>query len=290
MEMNLNNFESDLAAKKRLNIIFAVIGAVGLIGGIPAFTLQPVLGVLIVAAGIAGIVLSVKTAKAIKNLTVPIRRSVLEEYLQLQSYEPDRHFEKDMVKQTKLFSGWSSISGSDLVEGKYRNVPLRFCDLKLTHQESSGKHTRTVTDFSGTFLEIGCDRSLQGELRIREKTWGSFTLFGRSRIVEMENEAFNKQFEVMADSAQEAFYVLTPHFMETLVHADAYADSRTQILFRGNQIIVGLYNSKDLFEGKGEKTMEGYRQSCIRDLAYVTDFLDILFENTALFDHERTSG
>ena len=73
------------------------------------------------------------------------------------------------------------------------------------------------------------------------------------------------------------------HFMETIVKADAYADAKTQILFRENKIYIGLYNSKDLFEGRGEKTQEGYRSSCQKDLQYITDFLDIMRLNTALF-------
>ena len=75
--------------------------------------------------------------------------------------------------------------------------------------------------------------------------------------------------------------------METLIRADKYANARTQMLFRDNKIYIGLYNSKDLFEMKGQKTMDGMRASLESDLRYITDYMDILLENTALFDPGR---
>ena len=281
---NNQNFEQDLSSKKRLSIICMIAGVVLLFGGFALFSMRGVIpGLVPVAAGIAVLIYGGKISKELTELTVPIRKSVLEEKLELQSYNVSEHFPKDLVRSTKLFTGWSSISGSDLVAGLYRGIPVRFCDLHLTHQESNGKTTTTVTDFKGTFLEITAHRSISSEVRVKEQGKGLF----RSKVIEMENEAFNKKFTVTGESTQDAFYVLTPQFMETIMKADQYADARTQMLFSGSQIYVGLYNSRDLFEVKSQKTLEGYRAACRSDLAYVTNFLDILFENTALFDRGR---
>ena len=280
MENNNDSFASGLSSLKMRSMI-GIVGAV--VCGILGFVLMRfhiALGFLGFAGAVGMIVYSSRISKQLRDFTTPIRRSVLEEKLDLESYDTSGHFPKDLVKSTKLFTGWSSISGSDLVAGRYQGIPIRFCDLKLTHEESDGNdHTRTVTDFSGTFLELTCDRTIEGEVRVKEQHKGIFT----RKVVETENEAFNKQFTVTADNPQEVFYILTPQFMETIVKADAYADAKTQILFRENKIYIGLYNSKDLFEGRGEKTQEGYRSSCQKDLQYITDFLDIMRLNTALF-------
>ncbi len=278
--MTPEQFGGDLSGLRRKSTICFVAAVVALIVTIILVRINFIPAIITGAAAAGMFFAGSRFGKQAKEMTIPLRREVLESRMELDSYEPDSHFPRDLVKSTKLFSGWSSIHGSDLVTGRYRGVPLRFCDLKLTHEESDGDNsTRTVTDFSGTFLEIRCDRSISGAVRIKEKRKGLF----EGKVVETENEAFNKQFTVTADNPQEAFYVLTPQFMETIVKADAYANAKTQMLFKDNLIYVGLYNSKDLFEGKGKKTMEDYRLSCEQDLAYVTNFLDMLFVNSALF-------
>ena len=284
--MENNSFEHDLVSLKRQSLIFSVAGVILFVGGaFLGFRINPVAGVVCIGLGICLIVYAGSIGKKLRNLTSPVIRSVLEEKMEVDSFEPNQHFDRKLVKNTKLFTGWSSISGSDLVTGKYRGIPVRFCDLKLTHEESSGNDsTVTVTDFSGTFIEVTAHRSIGSEVRIKEQGKG---LFGRSKVIETENEAFNRQFTVTGDSQQDAFYILTPQFMETIINADKYANAKTQMLFTGNQIYIGLYNSKDLFETGKEKTMEGLRDSCRRDLVYVTDFLDLLFGNTALFDPGR---
>ena len=283
--MEERDFAGAIRSKKRNIVLCAILGVVLLFAGVIMIPLEKVpLGIAGIAVGIGLFIYSAKLSKDLKKFAAPLVQSVLEEKLEVESYEPTKYFDRKLVKDTKLFTGWSSITGSDLVTAKYRGISLSFCDLDLTHEESSGKDsTTTITDFEGVFMEVTTHRSVGSPVWVKEQGKGLFN----SKVIEMESETFNKKFTVTGDSTQDAFYVLTPHFMETLIRADKYANARTQMLFRDNKIYIGLYNSKDLCEMKGQKTMDGMRASLESDLRYITDYMDILLENTALFDPGR---
>lgn len=229
--------------------------------------------------------MSKKYTDQAKYLTGNIGQTVLQEVLKDLKYDPQRYFPSQEVHQTNLYPGFEHATGSDYVRGLYRNVPLRFSDLHLTHTETdSDGHTSTVTDFKGTFIAITCDKKINGEVTLKEGK--GFPLFKGKRI-ETENEAFNKQFIITGSSQQDAFYILTPQFMETIVNADQYANAKTRMYFSGNTIYVGLQNNRNLFEAKGAGTMYAVTSSMRSDLKYVTRFVDIILTNPSLFDQTK---
>ncbi len=220
-----------------------------------------------------------------KYLTGNICQRVLEEVMTDVRYDPQSYFSSSEVAGTNLYSGFKYASGSDMVSGVYRAVPLRFSDLYLYHtQRDSDGHTQNVTDFKGVFLAITCDRQITGELTLKEGK--GFPLFKGKRI-ETENTAFNKKFIITGSSQQDVFYILTPQFMETIVQADQYADAKTRMFFSGNTIYVGLASRRDLFEAKKAGTSDAVISSLRSDLKYVTGFVDLILSNPSLFDQTK---
>lgn len=61
--------------------------------------------------------------------------------------------------------------------------------------------------------------------------------------VQMESEKFNQSFDVFAEDAHDAFYLLTPHFMEQMVRLQKKY-THISIKFRGNQVVVGFHDSR----------------------------------------------
>ena len=64
----------------------------------------------------------------------------------------------------------------------------------------------------------------------------------------MESEAFNEKFEVYAEDEHEAFYLLTPSFMEKLEQAEHELDGRMYYGFFGHEFHVAVDNRQNCFE------------------------------------------
>ena len=214
--------------------------------------------------------------KNLRKSSMACRKEIVMNTLRPDRYEPDKHVSEEVVRLTGFYPKWTTIKGSDLVETVYRGIPLTFCDLELSH--STGRsHT---TDFYGTFIILDCDREIQHAVVIRE---------GESspRKIETESMEFNDRFCITADDLTEAMYVLTPHFMEKLIQADEYAKAKTCMKFVGKQVFIALHNYKNLFEFGNAENMYEYACLCEKDAAYIQNYIDILIENTALFDQNR---
>lgn len=61
----------------------------------------------------------------------------------------------------------------------------------------------------------------------------------------MESEAFNEKFEVYAEDEHEAFYLLTPSFMEKLEQAEHELDGRMYYGFFGHEFHVAVDNRQN---------------------------------------------
>ena len=219
-------------------------------------------------------------SRSIRKYSLPHRTEIIVNTLHPKKYEPDGFVPASIVKSTEFYPSWERIKGSDLVETEYRGISMTFCDLTLTH--SSGKSE--VTDFEGTFIMFECDRQIRPPVMIGE---GNSVFSDR---IETENQEFNNRFSIKGDDLTEVMYVLTPHFMEKIIQADDHAESKTSMRFDGNWVYIMLNNKKNLFEFDKAETEGEYRIICMKDIEYVLQYVDILIENTALFDQSRITA
>lgn len=100
----------------------------------------------------------------------------------------------------------------------------------------------------------------------------------RSDSVEMENPAFNDRFLVTAASAQEAYYLLTPHMMEYILSAAGRSGGEVYMAFlRGGKLHIAVQTGRDFFElGKSAANIERLRQKFLGELRWFTGILDEL--------------
>ena len=100
----------------------------------------------------------------------------------------------------------------------------------------------------------------------------------RSGSVEKENPAFNDRFLVTAASAQEAYYLLTPHMMEYILSAAGRSGGEVYMAFlRGGKLHIAVQTGRDFFElGKSAANIERLRQKFLGELRWFTDILDEL--------------
>jgi len=210
---------------------------------------------------------------------------VLAEAFEDVEYSPFRYIDRKVIEAARLITQWNVIKGSDLVEGRYRDVKITFSDIELIEKKSSGKSTSSITKFRGQWLICELAKTLPASLRLSERYIEGR---GGKSDVETENVAFNAKYRIKTSDKYTAFYVLTPHFMEYIMSMDERADALTYLGFMKSKVHIALHNRRDLFVVHDKKLMEGdglakLRKQVRSDIEYITDVLDELLLNEYLF-------
>lgn len=278
----------------RYGVLFGVLFAAGIVA-IPAM--------LVVAR------LTEKQEKKLKvYIGEHVIKDVVAEKIDIIEYEPDKWINTDFIKKCMILPNYDRTSGSDYIKGTYKGVPIVYCDLKLEmeYQETDDdghSTTRYRTVFHGHLINLELGQEINGYLRIKErknprkgKGFFSDVLKGiadvmqiktADNIIEVENVAFNNQFEIKTNNDEMAFYILTPQFMENIIKADQYAQGYTNIEFAGKYVNIVMNNGRDSFEVtktmRSAKALEKSRQQMRDDLNRIISIVDEILEKDKLF-------
>ena len=104
----------------------------------------------------------------------------------------------------------------------------------------------------------------------------------------MEDLEFNKNFCVYAQSEHEAFYILTPHFMEKLKEVTNKLNCGVMFCFVDNRLHIAIDNNEDSFECNVFKVIneQEIEADIIKDIKVITDFVNELSLDNDLFRKE----
>jgi len=230
-------------------------------------------------------------------LSINVVQDALGEVFEDCAYSYENRLSGSVIEEARLISGWTSISGSDFAQGRYRGRGIEFSDIKLekityrTNSDGSVRKKKRVLLFKGHWLVFELGRELPASIRVIERGGRRVgqAIKGMTKgDVETENMAFNQQFRIQAEDPHTAFYILTPHFIEYIMAADAAAMARTSMCFTGSRMHIALDSGRDLFEvGGSVKDIAALRARIKSEVRYLTGILDELLQNTYLFGEEN---
>lgn len=234
-----------------------------------------------------------------------IVKRTISDVINIEEYAPNKHIEGNVVKASPIMPEFDSISGSDYIRGTYRGVNMTYSDVTLYKKEryrDTDGRTRTVDSlvFKGHFLRLNLNSQIDGYVKILERETprkqGMFndivntakSLAGKSEnMVEVESVAFNNQFAIYSDNDELVFYILTPHFMESIVKADEFARGTTNIYFNKTYVDIALDNRQDAFEVRNivgdQRSLDMARQYIRNDLYKVIAIVDQIMTKDRLF-------
>lgn len=106
--------------------------------------------------------------------------------------------------------------------------------------------------------------------------------------VEMEDVEFNKYFSVYAENEHEAFYILTPHFMEKIKEVTKKLNCGIMFGFIDSKLHIAIDNNEDSFEYNVFKPINEQEVSdnIVKDIKVITNFVDELNLDNNLFRRE----
>ncbi len=240
------------SAMTAMIISFCMLG----VGFILFFPLPP-LGFALFAGGIVAAIFTTwrkigPYRRAYKEVLV---RGLLAERIDDLRFSPEEGIDKDIIDATDMMILGNRYSSNDLIEGNYQGVRFRQSDVLIQNHTSNGKSSSTITYFKGRWMIFDFNKRFHCDLQVRDrdfdyaqKSGGWFSDRAKTEKLETESVEFNRIFKVYAQNDSEAFYILTPHFMEALLQVKATVDGDVLFCFVDHKLHVAIHNSKDGFE------------------------------------------
>lgn len=249
---------------------------------------------LIIIGFIAGLVTSMTARKqyaaAYKKEIV---QAVLERFFDDLTMETDGGFREDWVSAQHFIPTGNRFSSDDLICGSYRGCPFRRSDVCTQQVTSTGKTTTVTTLFEGPWMIFQFPKEFTHYLLVREKEFlangkpGGWFSGLHAEKIRMESEPFNAKFEVYAENEHEAFYLLTPHFMEKLEQAEQEIKGRMYYGFIGSEFHVAVDNHENSFE---PPVFSAVTESDLKDIEHQARLIGELIEVLQLDVRDRTAA
>lgn len=170
------------------------------------------------------------------------------------SYVPGKGFSYNEVWDSCVVAAGEAkyFESEDLLTGRYRGMPFAYGDVVTKYLRRSGKKTREEIIFCGQIIRLSLPEGAKwsfGHLQVFEKELLS-NLKGRTapHRVQVEDEAFNRRFQVFAADEHNAFYLLTPQMLEQIVRFADAADCQTALTFVGRSLYVAVNSMNSIFD------------------------------------------
>ena len=210
-------------------------------------------------------------------------------------YKFEEGFSKQYIKNLGMLDTGDIFSSNDYIHGYYKNIDFEQSDIsvkeKHTEVDDDGKTTTVYeTIFSGRLMVFDFNKCFKNNIQVVSRYFGAFTFSWGKNIskVKMEDAEFNQQFSVYAESNHEAFYILTPHFMEKLKNITEKLNCGVMYGFSDSKLYIAVDNRIDSFEYNVFKPIneEEIEKEILKDIKVITDFVDELNLDNDLFRKE----
>ena len=169
-------------------------------------------------------------------------RKALQAHFSELRYAPNRGIPEKTIANLHMMNMGTSFWSEDYYQGTYKGVRLEQAYVVIKKQGNRS----SMTLFHGRWIIVDFNKPLRSGIQIVQNGFLAAVPSGFSRV-ELESEAFNRDFFVLAQNAHDAFYVLTPAFMER-IQALAGARRRLMLCFAGNRLHIAIDDGKDAFE------------------------------------------
>ncbi len=230
-----------------------------------------------------------KIEKEYKNIFV---LASLNKFFQNVTYSPQKGFAEFEIERYGMLDMGDRFSSNDYISGTYKNIKFEQSDIKVEEVERTRDSNGNVkeeweTIFKGRYMVFDFNKRFKANMQV--VTYGfkaeSFPVGKKSSKVNMEDIEFNKMFQVYSDMEHDAFYILTPHFMEKLKKIYNSIDCNIMFCFMDNRLHVAIDNKLDSFECNPLKPFdeEKINNEVLKDIKIITDFVDELNLDNNIF-------
>lgn len=260
--------------------------------------LVPILIFGLILSVIISIIASAKPRNEFRKLfkKVFVEKALLRVFDDLD-YRPDCGLSRHIIADTQMMDMGDRFSSNDFISAKYKDISVLQADVhieeKHVYTDSKGRtQTTWVTLFMGRWMVFDFNKSFNGDIQVCQKGFGNSRRnnWGNEAFkkIKLEDQEFNKNFRVYAQSEHDAFYVLTPSLMQRIKDLTFSINGRLLFCFIDSKLHVGIQNNQDSFECGIFTKIDEERiiQQITGDINLITNFVDQLKLDNDLFKKE----
>lgn len=212
-----------------------------------------------------------------------IVRTVFERYFDIREFNSDYGIPYSAIKNTRMMKMGNTYSSNDFLCGEYKNIAFSQSDVTISEEHYTGRQKTSITYFKGRWMVFDFNKNFDCDLLVHDKSFNYAdhrkNLFSKEfEKIRFENIEFNKAFESYTNNEQEAFYIITPHIMDSMTELREKTNGSLIFCFCRNQLHIGVNNRRDAFEPPIFRPIDV--ESAISDISYdvsiITRFVDEL--------------
>lgn len=205
------------------------------------------------------------------------------------SYLPSQGFDNGFIDDTEMYDRGNTYSSNDLLSASYKGIGFMQADVNIQNVTSNGKTTTTTTYFKGRWIVCDFIKNFDGYHQIRSN--GSFfnnkkprKFFGtKTKEIDFESVDFNKKFSCYTNDEKEAYYLITPEYMEKMTNFQEFVNCEVVYGFINNKLHIAIYNNQNAFEMSGTTVSDDFINSVIYDMKLIKDVIDGLALDVDIF-------
>ena len=173
------------------------------------------------------------------------------------TYEPQWGFPAETVESFQLCQMGNQLYSEDYIRASYAGVDFEIAEVRVYDVYSTDdRDERSTTYFEGRMMVFHLPDKAVYPMSIFSRKYKHRAISRREAKqtkVEFESSRFNKAFDVYAQNEHDAFYLITPQFMERLeILADKYADGIALHMI-GNSVALAISEpGKNAFDAEIE--------------------------------------
>ncbi len=275
--------------RQKIVIIYTIAAVIALFIVIYFVSNNGILGgnMFIVIAGFITVVALVLTGcgplmkKFKKEYKEIFLTSVLQDSFDDVIYIWNQGLPKKTVTESGLVQYGNRYSSEDYLSASYKGIHFEQADVDIKN-ESGGKNKSTTTYFKGRMFSFDFPDKKAVSIQIFSNNFqyrGKPEERWKMKKIELEDIDFNRQFDVKSVDEHEAFYILTPPFMERIKNIKNHFGNLAMHFTHG-KLYVGFNSSRDAFDapifGKIDYITEKNRM--LEDVQVIKDIIDVLIE------------
>lgn len=242
--------------------------------------------VLIIVAVAVFLINNRKHSRYVEEYKTLLVKAELEVYFDKLAFYPESGFSKEMIKSLNVISTGNIFRSEDYMSGEYNGVPFESAEVYIADKTNdSDGNSNTTVYFKGRWMIFDFNKAFRYDLQVREKGFsyakrkgGLFSSDVPMNKVQMESETFNAAYTTYAADEHEAFYILTPPIMTSMMTLKERTTGKLMFCFIGNRLHVALHNNKNSFEPPIFKklTVEYAENDIMSEIKLLTGFTDEL--------------
>lgn len=216
----------------------------------------------------------------------------LQRFFENIDYKSEEGFSEEYIENIGMLDTGDRFNSNDYISGTYKGIKFEQSDIHIEekHEEKDNdgnKREVWETTFRGRLMVFDFNKNFKANIQVASHNFGANKLPWNKKFsnVKMEDVEFNKYFSIYAESEHEAFYILTPHFMEKIKDIIKKLNCGIMFGFVDSKLHIAIDNNEDSFEYNVFKPIneQEIEEDIVEDIKIITNFVDELNLDNKLF-------